>query len=187
MNKHFISAQSLLEDSYRLALSVLRSGYRPRFLVGIWRGGSPVAIAMHELMEFYGFDLEHMPVRTSHYSGVDTRKGEVEVYGLDGVLGLMHPGDRLLVVDDVFDSGRSIEALTNALRERAPAGEPAEMRIATVYYKPSRNKTQLSPDYFLHETEDWLVFPHELDGLSVSEAVAGKSLGLELPPRDSFT
>ena len=52
---------------------------------------------------------------------------------------------------------------------------PKEIRIACPWYKPARNTTTLRPDYYLHETEDWLVFPHELVGLKAAEIAAGKS------------
>jgi hypothetical protein len=51
---------------------------------------------------------------------------------------------------------------------------PETVRIATVYYKPSRNQTSLKPDYFVHETEEWLVFPHEICGLTEAEIRAHK-------------
>ena len=46
---------------------------------------------------------------------------------------------------------------------------PKDVRIAVPWYKPSRNQTKLTPDYFIHETAEWLVFPHELDALSPAE------------------
>ena len=33
----------------------------------------------------------------------------------------------------------------------------------------AKNKTKRKPDYYLHETDKWLVFPHELEGLSMQE------------------
>ena len=45
----------------------------------------------------------------------------------------------------------------------------AVVKFAALYYKPGRNETELVPDYYLHETTQWLVFPHELDGLSGAE------------------
>ncbi|MGQ3180018.1 MAG: hypoxanthine phosphoribosyltransferase, partial [Blastomonas fulva] len=45
-DKLYISANSLLEDSYRLAMQVIDSGYQPTHIVGIWRGGAPVGIAV---------------------------------------------------------------------------------------------------------------------------------------------
>ena len=48
------------------------------------------------------------------------------------------------------------------------------MKVATVYYKPSRNVTDLKPDFFVHETNDWLIFPHEINGLTEDEIRAHK-------------
>lgn len=41
MEKRYIQAQQLLEDSYRLAWTIFESGYRPNYIVGVWRGGAP--------------------------------------------------------------------------------------------------------------------------------------------------
>ena len=51
---------------------------------------------------------------------------------------------------------------------------PREVRVATVYWKPSRNVTTLQPDFYVHQTEDWLVFPHEICGLTPEEIRAHK-------------
>ena len=51
--KKFIDAQELMEDSARLAVNILKSGFRPDFIVGVWRGGSPVGIVVQELLDFY--------------------------------------------------------------------------------------------------------------------------------------
>ena len=52
MNKKFITAQDLLEDSFRLAAQVFEDGFRPQFIIGIWRGGAPVGIAVQEYFDF---------------------------------------------------------------------------------------------------------------------------------------
>ena len=41
-------------------------------------------------------------------------------------------------------------------------------------FKPSKNKTDRKPNYYIHETDKWLVFPHELDGLTVKELKENK-------------
>jgi len=51
-DKLFISAQSLLEDSWRLAVNILKDGFHPNFIVGVWRGGTPVGIAVQEMLEW---------------------------------------------------------------------------------------------------------------------------------------
>ena len=47
--------------------------------------------------------------------------------------------------------------------------ETCDIRIAAPWFKPTRNETELIPDYYLHETAEWLVFPHELDALTPEE------------------
>jgi hypoxanthine phosphoribosyltransferase len=46
MKKTFIQANQLLEDSFKLAWSVYESGFRPNYIVGVWRGGAPIGIAV---------------------------------------------------------------------------------------------------------------------------------------------
>ena len=46
--------------------------------------------------------------------------------------------------------------------------------LATPYFKPTKNKTNREPDFYLHETDQWLVFPHELDGLTIDEIKKNK-------------
>ena len=60
------------------------------------------------------------------------------------------------------------------LREESRANTPSDIRVATVYFKPQNNKTNIQPDYFIHKADKWLVFPHELEGLSLDEIAAGK-------------
>jgi len=98
----------------------------------------------------------------------------VRVYALGYLVDTLNPEDRLLVIDDVFDSGRSVEAFLHELQQRCRHNMPGTVKIATVYYKPSRNRTTIKPDFYVHETEDWLVFPHEINGLTEAEIRAHK-------------
>ena len=41
-------------------------------------------------------------------------------------------------------------------------------------FKPKKNKTDRKPDFYIHETEKWLVFPNELEGLSIEEIIEFK-------------
>ena len=172
--KVYLTADKLLEDSYRLANQVIEAGFRPTHLVGIWRGGAPVGIAVQELLAFNGIECDHIAVRTSSYSGIDQQEKQVRVYALGYLVDTLGPDDRLLVIDDVFDSGRSIEAFLGELAGRCRYNMPENIGIATVYYKPARNRTQLKPDFYVHETEDWLVFPHEICGLTEEEITKHK-------------
>jgi len=151
-----------------------KDGFRPDFIVGIWRGGAPIGIAVQEFFEYKDAPTDHIAVRTSSYYGINKQSKEIKVHGLHYLIEKANAGDKLLIVDDVFDSGRSVEALINQVHSLMRLNTPQDIRIATPWYKPSNNTTKLVPDYFVHESSDWLVFPHELSGLSVDEIREGK-------------
>jgi hypoxanthine phosphoribosyltransferase len=174
VDKLFISADSLLRDSMELGLRVVRSGFRPTFLVGIWRGGAPVGIAVQEILEYNGIECDHVSIRTSSYTGIDQQSRTVRVHALDYLVSALNADDQLLLIDDVFDSGRSLEAVIAELRRRCRRNLPDQIRIATVYFKPARNNSSLIPDYYVRSTDQWLVFPHEVNGLTREEILANK-------------
>jgi uncharacterized protein len=169
MKKTFISADSLLRDSLELGVQIVRSGFRPTFLVAIWRGGAPIGITVQEVLEYHGVECEHLSIRTSSYTGIDQRAKTVRVHAIDYLVSRLSAEDRLLLIDDVFDSGLSLEAVMQELKKRCRRNLPENIRTATVYFKPSRNRTSLLPDYFVRSTDEWLVFPHEMQGLTRDE------------------
>lgn len=173
MDKTVLTAQELLEDSFRLGLDVLDSGFHPTMIIAIWRGGTPVGMALQEILAYCGVESDHIAIRTSSYVGVDQR-GAVAVHGLNYIIKKICHDDRLLIVDDVFDTGNTIVAVIEELRSRAKDNTPEDIRVAVPWYKPSRNETDRVPDYYLRETAEWLVFPHELDSLTPEELRASR-------------
>jgi uncharacterized protein len=174
VKKIFISAESLLRDSMQLGLQVVRSGFRPSFLVGVWRGGAPIGICVQEVLEYNGIECDHISIRTSSYTAINQQAKHVRVHALDYLVSQLTFEDRLLLIDDVFDSGRSLKAVLDELRRRCRRNLPDQIRIATVYYKPSRNNTDLVPDFYVRANDEWLVFPHELHGLTREEILEHK-------------
>ena len=168
MKKTFIQADQLLEDSFKLAWNIYESGFRPNYIVGVWRGGAPIGIAVQEFLEVLGVSSDHIAIRSSHYSGIDQHNENVQVYGLNYVIRQLESEDSLLIVDDVHDTGLSIQQIINDLKAACKKNTP-EIKVATPYFKPTNNKTNKRPDYYLYETDKWLVFPHELEGLSLKE------------------
>lgn len=169
MNKIVLTAQQLLEDSFQLGAQVLESGFEPTLIIAIWRGGTPVGMAVQELIGYCGVESDHIAIRTSSYSGVDQREGTVQVHGLHYIVDKIAPEDRVLIVDDVFDTGHTICAVIDELRRRTRDNMAKDVRVAVPWFKPTRNQTERTPEYFVHETDQWLVFPHELDALEPQE------------------
>ena len=173
MDKLFIQSEELLKDSFNLAWQVYESGYRPNYIIGVWRGGAPIGIAVQEFLDVLGVPSDHIAIRTSHYKGIDLRDSQVQVYGLNYIIKQVESEDSLLIVDDVHDTGISIQKIISDLQTACKKNTP-EIKVATPYFKPKKNKTERKPDFYLHETEKWLVFPHELEGLSIEEIIEFK-------------
>lgn len=168
--KLYISAQSLLEDAFRLGAQIIKSNFEPSVIIAIWRGGTPVGIAVQEILNYFNINTDHIAIRTSSYgSGIDDRGDSIRIHGLSYLIKRISDHDRLLIVDDVFDTGHTIEAVINDLHQKARLNTPKDIRVAVPYYKPGRNQTGRVPDYYLHETERWIKFPHSLEGLSEAE------------------
>ena len=61
-----------------------------------------------------------------------------------------------------------MNAVIAQLRRKTRRNLPHDIRVATVWYRPTEN-TLRTPDYFVHETRDWLVLPYEMSGFSLDE------------------
>ena len=161
-------------DSYRLGVKIYASDFRPDFIVGLWRGGSPVGIGVQDCLEYLGVESDHISIRTS-YTGMSTYPEMIEntaaihVHGLQYLLENLEAENRLLIVDDVYSTGLSVKAVIDQLSKKTRRNMPVDVRIAVIWYKPANNRTGRVPDYYLYETDKWLVLPYELSGLSLSE------------------
>ena len=179
-DKRYITESELLSDAYQLGLQIANSGFRPTFIVGLWRGGSVVGIAVQECLQFLGIPTDHIAIRTS-YRGlasyqqmVDNPEDEIRTHGTQYLLETVNEDDGLLIVDDVFSSGLTASAVLQRLRHRLKANMPKNTRIAAPYYKPAHNRTDIRPDYHLHSVDQWLVMPYELSGLTREEIAENK-------------
>ena len=178
--KRFLMEKDVLLDAYRLGIQIYNSGFKPTFIVGLWRGGSSVGIAVQECLQALDIKADHISIRTS-YSGVNKYREMIEnpqdtirVHGTQYLLEALNESDSLLIVDDVFSSGYSVDAVIKRLEQRLKRNMPRDTRVASLWYKPGENKTGRTPDYFMHESDDWLVFPYELAGLTDEELKENK-------------
>jgi hypothetical protein len=174
MQKRFIGEQELLEDSYRLAVQIQQSGFRPDFIVGVWRGGSTVGIYVQECLQYLGVETDHIAIRTS-YQGRDDyfrqleQGNEMRVHGLQYLFENLNADDALLIVDDVYSTGRNVHAVIERLRQKNKRNMSTDVRIAAPYYRADASKLNPPPDYFLQQTSDWLVLPYEVTEISRTE------------------
>lgn len=170
--RRFLSEAELIQDAFRLGVQVYESGFRPNFIVGLWRGGSTVGIYVQECLQTLGVTTDHIALRTS-YQGMQDYDAmvaspdvKIRVHGTHYLLDNLNQEDRLLIVDDVFGTGHSVSAVLRRLNKQLKRNMPTDTRIATLFQRPSANQSDINPDYCQHQSEDWLVFPYEMNGLS---------------------
>lgn len=165
-----IEANEYLVDCFRLARKIWDDGYRPDFLIALWRGGAPPGLVIQEFFRWKGYDPYHTAIRTQSLEGV-LGGGGFDIKGLEHVIDEVEASNRLLLVDNLFDTGRTMYEVNEYLRRRARRNMP-EIRVATVYFRPSRQRFLVGPHYFLHETAVRPVFPHRLTEMDRQEMEA---------------
>lgn len=149
----------------QLAQRILASGWRPEVIVAIARGGLvPARVLADEL------DLAAVAsFRVAHYWQAQKTRAACVVDPLCAEIA----GRRVLLVDDVADSGETFAAALDHLAAR----QPAEIRSAVILYK---TVSPYRPDYFAAEVRSWrwILFPW-----AINEDVGGFLKALSPPPR----
>jgi len=130
-----------------LAQQIHRAGFKPDIIVGVARGGWPPARIMSDLLE----NPEIANVKAEFYLGVAETKGEPVI---TQPVSVAVKNKRVLVVDDVADTGKSLALVREHLKEQGAT----EVKIATIYYKPW---SIVTPDWFERKTSHWIIFPWE--------------------------
>ncbi len=139
------------EQIYTLLLNlsdqIKRARFRPDIIVGVSRGGWPPARILSDLLE----NPELANVKTEFYLDVAKTKSKPVI--TQPVSVTVH-GKRILIVDDIADTGKSLRLVRSHLKEQSAV----DVKIATIYYKPW---SVVKPDWYERETKDWVIFPWE--------------------------
>lgn len=120
---------------------------KPDIIVGVCRGGWPPARVLSDLLG----NSNLANVRAEFYVGIAETKGKPS---LTQPVSVTVAGKRVLIVDEVADTGQSLKLVQEHIIEQGAT----EARTATVYYKPW---SIIRPDYYEKETSNWVVFPWE--------------------------
>jgi hypothetical protein len=142
----------LFGDATRtLAREIAAEGFRPDIVLAIARGGLTVAGALA-----YALDVKNcFAMNVEFYTGVDERLAMPVV--LPPTLDLVDiRGMRVLIADDVADTGRTLELVRKEIAEHV-----ADARCAVLYQKPW---SVIAPEYVWTHTERWINFPWSCDG-----------------------
>ena len=153
MKKQFIEEEQLLEEAFKLAITIFDSGFRPDFIVGIWRGGSTVGIYVQECLQYLGVKTDHISIRTSYrgqpsYGELVDNPDSIRVHGLQYLFENLNRDDKLLIVDDVFSSGYNVEAVIRRLEKKVPPqyarGSSGGRPLLQTRKKPERQKSPIT-------------------------------------------
>jgi len=139
------------DQIYKLLLNltskIRKNGFKPDIIIGVSRGGWPPARVMSDLLE----NPKLANVATEFYVDVAETKGEPVI---TQPVSVSVKRKKLLVVDDVADTGESLRLVRSHLEEQGAT----EVKTATIYYKPW---SVIIPDYYEKETSSWVIFPWE--------------------------
>jgi len=138
MNERSIAADDLLRDSFQLAAHIYEAGFEPDCLVGLGRGGSAGGIAVQEGLDYFGTKTDHIAIRTSYtgaaaYSQMVNKAGSIRVHGLQYLLENLSAHHSLLLVDDVYSTGSSVNAVIKQLARKTRRNLPNDIRVGTVW------------------------------------------------------
>ncbi|MFQ6087178.1 MAG: phosphoribosyltransferase, partial [Candidatus Bathyarchaeia archaeon] len=139
--------EQIYELLLNLACHVRKARFKPDVIVGIARGGWPPARIMSDLLE----NPELANVKAEFYLGVAKTKSEPVI---TQPVSVSVRGKKVLIVDDVADTGKSLRLVRSHLKEQGAT----EVKIATIYYKPW---SVVTPDWYERETSHWIIFPWE--------------------------
>lgn len=140
--------EGLYQAMLELAQKIVESSYKPDVIVGIARGGWMVARIMSDLLN----NSNVGNIKIEYYVDVGVRSEKPIV---TQPVSVDVRGKRVLLVDDVADTGESLKVAVDHLKERGAS----EVRVATIHYKPW---SVFEPDYWVRKTEAWVIYRWEL-------------------------
>lgn len=131
-----------------IALAKKAAPFKPDWIVGISRGGLVPARLLSDILGIKKVSI----VRVEFYSGLSRANGFPRI---TQPLQADVKGKKVLLVDDVSDSGKSLAIAKDHIKRKGAS----QVKIAALHYKP---KSILKPDFYIEETNSWIVYPWEV-------------------------
>ncbi len=146
MEKLYYSYDLFKEDTQKLVDSC--RDYEPDVLLAVARGGVTLAHLMSQAL-----DMRNLySLNSIHYEG-DLKLDTFNIFNIPD----MSHAKRVLVIDDIVDSGETMQEILKILNEKLPN---VEFKLATLFYKST---AILKPDYSVREANEWIDFFWEVD------------------------
>ncbi len=149
-----VSWNEIYEMLLSLADKIKHDKFEPDILVGVCRGGWIPACILSDLLQ----KTQLASVKVEFYTGIAKTKREPMI---TQPVSASVDGRKVLVIDDIVDTGKSIDVVKRHIREL----KAKEVKIATLYRKPW---SKTAPDYYEKETDKWVIFPWEIKETVIS-------------------
>lgn len=132
----------------KVADQIKNSGYKPDLIVAVSRGGWIPGRVLSDLLE----NPKIATIKVEYYEDIYKTRSKPEI---TQPLTVDINGEKILLVDDIADSGHSLKLVKEHLFERGAA----DVKICTLYHKPW---SVVVPDFNARTTDAWVCFPHEI-------------------------
>jgi hypothetical protein len=147
--KHEVPSWDKIYDlCIQMADQIINSGFKPDLLVAISRGGWVPGRILSDLLD----NSNMATIKVEHYVGIYKTTSKPEI---TQPLPIDVSGKKILLVDDIADSGKSLKLVKEHLLEQGAA----DVKICALYRKPW---SIVTPDFFTNTTDAWIWFPHEV-------------------------
>lgn len=133
--------EDVVKKCYKLAYKILRSGFNPDAIAAVLRGGTLPALIISDYLGIENF----YTIRTRHWGIGEKIYDEPQILSIQGNFN----DKRILIVDDVVDTGKTLRKIVDTLYEKY---NPIEIRSAVIYVKPN---TIYVPDYYAEKLPSW--------------------------------
>ncbi|MGQ9788381.1 MAG: phosphoribosyltransferase [Candidatus Hadarchaeaceae archaeon] len=131
----------------KLAEQIKMSRYSPDLIVAVSRGG---LIPGRLILDFLG-GPDIVTIKVEHYVDFYKTRNKPEI---TRPLAVNVKGKRILLVDDIADTGKSLKVAVGYLMDQGAR----DVKIGTLYFKPW---SAVVPDFYVRKTDAWVCFPHE--------------------------
>lgn len=142
----YYSYEDFKIDTNKLIQQV--ESFKPQTIIGIARGGLTLAHSMAE-----GLDIREVQTLRTELYDKSSKRDTLSIFDSSHLKGVQ----RVIVVDDIADSGETLDAIMKHLREKH---SKIEFKSATLFYKKI---SIYQPDFWINETNDWIDFFWERD------------------------
>ncbi|MFV2014226.1 MAG: phosphoribosyltransferase [Candidatus Heimdallarchaeota archaeon] len=140
--------QDSFDQCYFVYEQIFAANFKPDVIIGVARGGWIPGRLLADFLDI----KETINIKVEAYEFIGETNVEAQI---TQDIHTNIDGKKVLVVDDIADSGESLLAVYNSLKER----KPVSVKTATIYYKPH---SAIKPDFYAEETTAWVIFPWEL-------------------------